>query len=91
MKRKRSLRAAYAVTLGVALAACGQTHETSDAMADAMTDAGTDVMTSDASCVGRFPETEECCESWGGEWIGGDDGTGSCAVPGPFVPPAMIG
>ena len=83
-KRKRALRAAYAVTIGVTLAAsgCGETHEPADAMPD--------VMTADAGCAPGFPETEECCEEWGGEWIASGDGTGGCSVPGPFVPPRMV-
>lgn len=34
-----------------------------------------------------WPMTAECCEAFGGFW---DEG-GGCGVPGPFVPPAMMG
>jgi len=71
------------VTLGLAMAACGESHEPN-------VDAGpvdARVVTPDAGdpCPEGFPETEECCEMWGGVW---DDSWG-CGVPGPFVPPAM--
>jgi hypothetical protein len=87
--RQRALRAARAVTLGLGLALAGSGCTTSHSPPEGdsgpppdgpIADAGTD--TGPAPCTGGFPDTEECCESWGGYWY-----EGGCAVPGPFVPP----
>jgi hypothetical protein len=91
-RRYRALRAARAVTLGVALAAvsgCSTSHSgedtspppdggdaTVDGSSDSAVDTGMDCTSSD------WWDTEECCELSGGFWSGG-----GCAVPGPFVPP----
>lgn len=97
--RRRALRAAKAVTLGLSLAsvgtACSTSHPTGETDAggddDAMVvvDAGTD--SGPVECADVWPPvTEECCElEPGGYW---DPGEERClvAVPGPFVPPAMI-
>ncbi len=92
--RRRALRAAQAVTLGLAMAACGESHVVGDAGSDAVVrdggfDAGSDAGF-DASECSDPPSTRECCELVaGGFW---DDVTDMClfAVPGPFVPPRMV-
>ena len=94
-RRRRALRAAQAVTLGVGMAlagaACSESHtpdsgtpeDAGDAMADTAADSTTD---SAIDCSGdEWWMSEECCELSGGFW----DPSGGCAVPGPFVPPAM--
>ena len=89
--RRRALRAARAVTMGVALggaAACSQSHDRGPAEdASVRTDAAMPVDSGppDAGCTEWPPETEACCDAEGGFW---DPGFGcSVAVPGPFVPP----
>jgi hypothetical protein len=78
--------------MALAGSACSTSHEGGDAAVpdgaadgspDAVADARPDADASD--CEG-FPNTRACCESWGGFW---DDASGSCGVPGPFVPPSM--
>ena len=76
--RRRALRAARAVTLGLAMVGCGESHSPDDVMP---TDASVDA----SSTCDPYWETEACCEEFGGIW----DDSGACAVPGPFVPPAM--
>ena len=89
--RRRALRAAHAVTLGLGLAAatsgCSSSHGPGPGDASVPTDATADA--ADAAPDGAVdcssPEwwnMEACCEPSGGFW----DGTG-CLVPGPFVPP----
>ena len=84
--RRRALRAAQAVTLGLALAGCADSHSVGDASADALvSDAGFDA----SECTDP-PTTRACCELWaGGLW---DDARRMCliAVPGPFVPPRLV-
>ncbi len=96
--RKRALRAARAVTLGVSMtlggAACSASHPApgdasppTDAAPDGASDATADADTG-VDCSGDdWWSVEECCEASGGFW----DPSGGCAVPGPFVPPAMHG
>jgi len=90
--RGRALRAAGVVTMGLAMAGCGKSHE-GDPPRDV--DSGI-VMTSDAgmedagppSCDDVFPpSTEECCTWQGGWW---EDEMCIVAVPGPFVPPEIV-
>ncbi len=89
--RRRALRAAQVVTLGLAIAGCGESHEL-DPDAGPV-DAAPDVVVvdsggPDATCAWP-PTTEACCaEEPGGYW---DEATEECwvAVPGPFIPPAM--
>lgn len=98
--RRRALRAAQVVTLGLAMASpgCGDSHtadDVSETDAGPMVDAATsldqglaDMGTCPADPFVTPPETEECCDEIGGFW---DESTESCsvAVPGPFVPPSM--
>jgi hypothetical protein len=44
----------------------------------------------DCVCVPTDPGDPDCCTDFGGFAICSPDGTVGCAVPGPFVPPAMI-
>ena len=93
IRRRRALRAAQAVTLGLAIAAggCSNSHETGE---DAGTDTGgTDTLVADAmedttlpECEEFPPTDEECCDIVGGFW---SSGRCELAVPGPFVPPRM--
>lgn len=74
-RRRRALHAARAVTLGLAMAACGESH-TPGGDASVATDARVDCEV--------WWESERCCEEAGGVW----DSAG-CGIPGPFVPPSM--
>lgn len=83
--RRRALRAARAVTMGLALTAagCSNSHgpgEDASMPSDAEADSGFDGVCDDAG----VSEDPDCCEMSGGVWSGG-----ACAVPGPFVPPSM--
>lgn len=101
--RERALRAACAVTLGLAsgalasgsLSGCAASHtpgggdaEVPPGDAGHAEDAG---HVADAGCPAwtydNPPPTQHCCEDVGFWWEGGQ-----CivAVPGPFVPPAMV-
>ncbi len=95
IRRRRALRAAQAVTLGLAMVGaggCSDSHETGE-------DTGTDTMMADAGedtnapdtnvdcSTDEFPpSTEACCDEFGGFWV---DDRCEVAVPGPFVPPRM--
>lgn len=85
--RRRALRAARAVTMGLALAAagpaCSSSHgpgEDASMPSDAEADSGDDPCSDGATAS----DDRECCEATGGTWSGG-----ACAIPGPFVPPSM--
>lgn len=91
--RRRALRAARAVTLGVALgvAGCGTSHTpTPDGhLADGgRPDAARDAGTKDAGTCATPDTSQECCDLAGGFW---DGRACAIAVPGPFVPPSMHG
>jgi hypothetical protein len=66
--------------MALAATGCGDSHEPDSGMTDASGDAAPDADV----CMGGV-DTEYCCELHGGSWT---EGFG-CAVPGPFVPPAM--
>jgi hypothetical protein len=79
--RHRALRAAFAVTVSVCFGGSGCGAATA-------APAVCDVPACDGVCPPgdhHGPQIDpDCCAEWGGS-IGSD---GSCAVPGPFVPPA---
>ena len=97
--RARALRAAQVVTMSLALAGaplvlggCNESHTpSSDSGTVADTGGSTDTGSggTDASTCDEWnPQTEDCCNESGGFW----DPENGCAiaVPGPFVPPAMV-
>lgn len=95
--RTRALRAARVVTLGLAGAVatgCSASHTPPGEVDDAGSlpeDAR--VITADAGCppvdFSIPPTNRVCCDEAGFWW---DESSASCiiAVPGPFVPPAMV-
>ncbi len=92
--RRRALRAAQVVTLGLSMAAgggCGTTH---DIQADG--GANDDALVADSgidsggeACVESPAVTEACCELEPGGYWSPEEERCYVAIPGPFVPPSM--
>lgn len=103
MTNRPALRAALVVS-GLALTGCGGTATlrdrepandttTTGSSNDATHDVSNDTTASGPSCEPNAePTTAECCNQQGARtW---DAATGTClwtAVPGPFVPPTLVG
>lgn len=89
--RRRALRAARVVTLGLVLAApgCYLTHDVApqpepELAADAGSDAGEALADAGVGCDIAGEGWVECCEAIGWDWDRG------CAAWGPFVPPGEV-
>lgn len=101
MTNRPALRAALVVTGLTLTAGCGGTatlrerepaNDTTGSSDEASSDTSNEDATASACDPSAEPTTEVCCNQQGArQW---DASSGTClwtAVPGPFVPPALIG